>query len=92
MISSGLYSILTTGDGKADIIIVGVTGNMTALRNHGPADTQPLGSLCTELGQISPPVGDAAGIMFADVTEVMEAPTDDSLYKDQGKLLQLPIL
>ncbi|KAL8673068.1 MAG: hypothetical protein Q9168_002491 [Polycauliona sp. 1 TL-2023] len=56
------------GDGKADMIIVDATGNMTALLNNGPADTQPLGWMWTEIGQISPAVGDPAGVRFADMT------------------------
>lgn len=50
------------------MIIVDATGNMTALLNSGPADTPPLRWMWTELGQISPAVGDAAGVRFADVT------------------------
>ncbi|KAL8884038.1 MAG: hypothetical protein Q9215_007828, partial [Flavoplaca cf. flavocitrina] len=56
------------GDGKADMIIVDASGNMTALLNNGPADIQPPRWIWTELGQISPAVGDAAGVRFTDVT------------------------
>ena len=50
------------------MIIVDATGNMTALLNNGPAGIQPLRWIWTELGQISPAVGDAAGVRFTDVT------------------------
>lgn len=57
------------------MIIVDATGNITAVLNNGPADTQPLGWMWTELGQISPPVGDAAGVRFADLTVRLSRPS-----------------
>ncbi|KAL8732989.1 MAG: hypothetical protein Q9166_002387 [cf. Caloplaca sp. 2 TL-2023] len=70
------------GDGKADMIIVDLTtGNITALLNNGAnADAKPLGWLWTEVGQISPSVGDAAGVNFADVTGDGKA---DLIWLDQ---------
>lgn len=61
------------------MIIVDATGNITALLNDGPADTQPLRWMWTELGQISPAVGEAAGVRFADVT-VRDLSSHDPSY------------
>ncbi|KAL8883107.1 MAG: hypothetical protein Q9192_007452 [Flavoplaca navasiana] len=74
------------GDGKADMIIVDATGNMTALLNNGPADVQPLRWMWTELGQISPAVGDAAGVRFSDVTGDGKA---DLIWLDEGSRMTI---
>ncbi|KAL8785024.1 MAG: hypothetical protein Q9213_003617 [Squamulea squamosa] len=76
------------GDGKADMIIVDPdTGNMTALLNNGPnADAKPLNWLWTEVGQISPSVGGAAGVKFADVTGDGKA---DLIWLDEGSRMTI---
>ncbi|KAL8774109.1 MAG: hypothetical protein Q9209_001217 [Squamulea sp. 1 TL-2023] len=76
------------GDGKADMIIVDLdTGNMTALLNNGAnAVSKPLGWLWTEVGQISPSVGGAAGVKFADVTGDGKA---DLIWLDEGSRMTI---
>lgn len=58
------------GDGKADLVVVKMdTGILSAWLNVGAnPNVKPSGWVWTPVGTISPAVGDAAGVRFADVT------------------------
>ncbi|KAL9002277.1 MAG: hypothetical protein Q9188_004789 [Gyalolechia gomerana] len=76
------------GDGKADLVIVEMdTGILSAWLNVGAnLNVKPSGWVWTPVGTISPAVGDAAGVRFADVTGDGKA---DLIWLDEGSRMSI---
>ncbi|KAL8935277.1 MAG: hypothetical protein Q9211_004780, partial [Gyalolechia sp. 1 TL-2023] len=76
------------GDGKADLVIVEMnTGILSAWLNVGAnQNVKPSGWVWIPVGTISPAVGDAAGVKFADVTGDGKA---DLIWLDEGSRMTI---
>ncbi|KAL9027456.1 MAG: hypothetical protein Q9196_004023 [Gyalolechia fulgens] len=76
------------GDGKADLVIVEMnTGILSAWLNVGAnQNVKPSGWVWIPVGTISPAVGDAAGVRFADVTGDGKA---DLIWLDDGSRMTI---